>query len=640
MGRVLTNNTSLQYAIETAIGSLAQAVAAQGTLTFTGQPADAETVVIGGQTYTWETAAIDVADEVAVGADVAESISNLVSAINTGASGSGTIWGAGTTQNSDVTARKGPGDTLIVTARTPGTAANSVGTTETMANASWGAATLEGGLNDGDAGAFNSEWKSLEPNDIADLGADITTVARDPISNSRQRRKGTVTDLDSQAGFDADLTLDVFEDFAENFTFALAVNRDTVFRGAHVANGAYQVTELTAAQAAKFIATGGVITLVNGRNYVQPANNGLAPLTADPGLNDAELEVAGLTTEDAPTNAVVELAGVRTDDVTWDWDAPTKTAAMTSAADITDWSTLGFSPGQVVHIGSPDGSGGVTNGFTNAVLDDMFGYARIRAINGATMTMDKVDAALQFDDLTAETTDIMYGRFFRNVPVSDPDFIERSVQIEAAWVNLQDPGPGDEYEYAVGNFANQLTFNIPLTNKATVSVGLIGTDTPTPVTTRKLGADSARQPSGTGAFNTSADIARLRITEADEDGLTTDFKNLTITLSNNVNPEKVLGTLGAKFMNAGNFDVDIEAQLLFTNSGVTRAIRNNETLTMDFVLKNDDTAIAVDIPSHTLGGGAKTLPVDESVLIDTTVQAFQDSTLGTSIGMSLIPVVP
>ena len=38
-------------------------------------------------------------------------------------------------------------------------------------------------------------WKSLEPNGINSFGAEITTVARSPISKNRQRRKGTVVDL-------------------------------------------------------------------------------------------------------------------------------------------------------------------------------------------------------------------------------------------------------------------------------------------------------------------------------------------------------------------------------------------------------------------------------------------------------------
>ena len=99
----------------------------------------------------------------------------------------------------------------------------------------------------------------------------------------------------------------------------------------------------------------------------------------------------------------------------------------------------------------------------------------------------------------------------------------------------------------------------------------------------------------------------------------------------------MLGRVGAAFINAGNLEVNIEAQLLFTNGAVISAIRNNETVTMDFILRNDDGVVAVDIPSMTLGGGGREYPVNESVLLNATAQAFQDSVLGTSMGISIMP---
>lgn len=639
MGRVLTNNTSLAYAIETALGSLAKAVPATGTLTFTGNAADLETVTIGAQVYTFEDAVLDVADEVALGADTGETIDNLVAAINASAAGDGTAYATGTAENADVTAARGPGLTLVVTAKTPGAAANAVATTETVVNASWGAATLEGGL-DADAGV-ETAWKLTEPNTINQFGAEVTTTPRNPISNRRQRRKGAVTDLDSSLEFEADMTFDAFEDFAEGFVFARAVNADLVFRGALVADGAYHLdAPLSAAQSAKLVNAAGAITLVDAAGYVNAANNGLKPIAAAPGLRSARIEAAGLVDEAPSGEERLRLAGIRTDDLTWDWDGASRTATLTSAADIADFAALGLTPGQFLHVGSSDGAGGVTNAFTNVAANDMFGYARIRSISGASMTMDKVDVALQFDDLTAEAVDLLFGRFVRNVPVDDADFVERSFQFEAAWDNLADPGPGDEYEYSLGNFCDVWQFNLPLTDKAIATFGFVGTDTPIPSETRKTGADAPRQPQGTDALNTSSDIARIRVTEVDEDGLTTDFKSLTLTFGNGVSPEKVLGTLGARFLNTGNFEVGYEAEVLFTSSGVTRAIRNNETVTAEFILRNDDGAIAVDIPSHTLGGGGRNLPVNESVTLNTVGEAFEDPVLGTSVGVSEIPAAP
>ena len=641
MGRVLTNNTSLAYAIESALGSLSAAVAASGYIDFTVQVADAETVTLNGQAYTFEDAAIDTAFEVDIGANLAESLDNLIAAVNAGA-GSGTAYGAGTTANADVYAYKGAGNRVHFVARTAGTAGNALTLATTVTGATASGATLASGAAAAEGGV--SDWKLLEPNDIGTFGAETTTTPRSPISKNRQRRKGKITDLDSAADFEADATIDMFEDFIEGFVFARAIHHDLTFRGAHVANGAYQLqgdeADISAGQASRLLNAAGVITLLAARGYSNAANNGLQALGTAGAANDSRLAVAGLTTEDAPANAVVELAGLRTDDCTWDYD-DADYATLTSAGDIADWSVF-LTVGQHVHFGSPDSAGAVTNAFTNVTAEDTFGYARVRSISGASVVFDKLDATLKFDGGAAKTTDIMFGRFVRNVSVDDADYLERSFQFEAAYDNLQDPGPGDEYEYAKGNYCNEMSFELPLTDKATVSLGFVGTDTDSPSSTRKNGAASPRDPSGTDAFNTSSEIARLRVQELDEDGLTTDFKSMTLTLNNQASPEKVLGTLGARFMNVGVFLVDMEATLLFTNSGVVSAIRNNTALQADFVLKNDDQAICVDLPRITLGGGGKSFPVNESVNIAVTGEAYGDpaAEVTTSIGFSFIPVVP
>ena len=123
--------------------------------------------------------------------------------------------------------------------------------------------------------------------------------------------------------------------------------------------------------------------------------------------------------------------------------------------------------------------------------------------------------------------------------------------------------------------------------------------------------------------------------------MTTDFKSLTLTLNNNVTPEKVLGTLGARYVNTGIFEVNVEAQLVFTNPLVVNRIRDNTVVSLTTILKNDDAgSIVFDIPSLTLGGGDREFPTNESVLINTTGEAVGDDTLNTSIGVSIFPFAP
>lgn len=491
-------------------------------------------------------------------------------------------------------------------------------------------------------------WFLLEPNDITTLGAQITTVARSPISKNRQRRHGTVTDLDSSVEFEHDLTLSVVETFIEAFIFAEAVNADTVFRGVAAVSGGYTIPAATAAQAAKFqFTSGGPISLVYARGYVNAANNGLRALTSDLASSGTTLPITGSAAETPPTNAVVEMAGIRATAgdlaINVTGTGAVLSSGNNSVTNDIDFTTLGLTVGQIIHIG------GMTNAnrFFGAGPVASYGYARVTSIAAAALGLDKLSSTLVDSDGTDDGSggnlvpvDLLFGRYIRNVAVDHADYLERSFTIEAAWDNLQNPGPGAEYSYAVGNLCNEMAITLPLTDKATISFGYIGTDTQNPTTSRATNASTPIEPRKVGAFNTSADILRLRVTELDEDGLTTDFKEATLTLRNNVSPEKVLGTLGARYMNTGNFEVDLEGQILFTDGDVVDAIRANTEVTMDFILKNADGAIAVDIPAMTLGDGSAELPVNESVMLNLTGQAHQSTTFGTSIGVSLFPVVP
>lgn len=479
------------------------------------------------------------------------------------------------------------------------------------------------------------DWKVLEPNGITTFGPTISTVARNPISPNRQRRKGTITDLDSSVEFEADLTIDSFTDFMEAFVSATAVNKDLLFNEVDATGTGYTIPAATAAQAAKLqFTSGGPISLMYARGYATAANNGLKELGADVSSSDTEIEVAGLTAETAPAKAILEIAGIRPEEgdlaLTVSGATGTLTSNNNSVTNALDFTTLGLTVGQTIHIG------GLTtaNQFSAGA-----GYARIASLAAQSISLDKMDATLATDPGAAETVDLLFGLFVRNVSVGDPEFLEISHQFEATYPNLGSAGQ-TEYEYALGNFCNQLTVNLPLTDKATATFAFLGTDTETPTQTRKTNASSPREPIKTSAVNTTSDVARLRVTEVDETGLMTDFKSLTLTINNNVSAQKCIGNLGALFVNTGIFEIDIEAQVLFTSSGPLSAIRENRTVSMDFRLKNDNGAIAFDIPSMTLGGGGKEFPLNETVLLNSTAQAFADDALDTSISASLFAVTP
>lgn len=134
---------------------------ASGTLTLTGNAGNTETVTIDTKVYTFQTVLTNVNGHVLIGASASDSIDNLIAAITLGA-GSGTTYAAATTAHPSATAAAGAGDTMTCTALVGGTGGNSIATTETLANGSWGDVTLLGGVTETVViGAKTYTWKTV-----------------------------------------------------------------------------------------------------------------------------------------------------------------------------------------------------------------------------------------------------------------------------------------------------------------------------------------------------------------------------------------------------------------------------------------------------------------------------------------------
>jgi hypothetical protein len=466
-------------------------------------------------------------------------------------------------------------------------------------------------------------WKTQEPNSIGAYGATTTQVARTPISKNRQRRKGVTTDLDSAMDFDTDLTASAFDDFVEGFLFAAftgEVDRDP----SEVTGTAYTVD------------TGTVIpvqALVRGVNFGVQANNGLHLVDGVP--TATSITATGLSAEATPPAAAhVEIVGLEGE--AGDITVTNSGGVITIGSTLLDFTDFGLRPGQNIFIG---GTATLNRFFASPSLNNT-GMARVVSVAATAIVIDKTSETFVTDTGAAKQIQIFFGRFVKNLPTNDASFLVRSFQFEMGFPGLADNGVDSAYGYSKGNLSDSMAVSLPLTDKAGISFGFIGTDTTTPSETRADEAENAIDPIRTDSFSTSTDCIRLRIQNVDETGLTTDFKSATITFNNGISPEKVLCTLGAAYMNYGMFEVNIETQALFTDPDVIAAIRNNTTVSMDFGVKNDNGVIMFDIPSMTLGDGSLDIPENESVLINVTSEAFQDPILNSSIGVSILPYVP
>jgi hypothetical protein len=121
------------------INATTTASSKSGTLSYTGQPSNAETVTLGTKTYVFQTTLTDVDGNVKIGATLTESIDNLIAAMKLDA-GAGTKYAASTTAhpNAALLAYQHVSDTMVVTQST----GTGLASTETITNANWGAPTL------------------------------------------------------------------------------------------------------------------------------------------------------------------------------------------------------------------------------------------------------------------------------------------------------------------------------------------------------------------------------------------------------------------------------------------------------------------------------------------------------------------
>lgn len=477
-------------------------------------------------------------------------------------------------------------------------------------------------------------WKSIEPNSYEKFGNEYGKVARNPISKNRQRRKGLLTSLTSGIEVSQDLTLETLADFTSAFLFARATGQTSpgpvaLYAGASFNTLASNGTAYTHAALAAAIPAG---RLVYGRGWGTAGNNGLKLVTA--GGTTTTTPASGLASE-TPTqvsHASIQVAGVQgaTGDIELDANGDLISTVL-------DFTTLGLTVGQFIKLG------GSTSGtqFATAAYN---GTARISGtITANLIPLDThswtVGAA---DDGATKTIQVLFGQFVRNVAVDHADFLEQYIQFELVLAGLQNPGPGDEYEYSTGNLANELSGNLPLQNKAEVSVAFVGLNTEDPTTTRKTNAASPVQPVQVAGFSTSTDIARLGVAELDGTELTTYFKQFDFVVKNSVAGEFALGNLAAVFMNVGNLEVDVESTVIFTDSRVTAAIRANETLNVLWQLKNGDGGVIFNMPSCEPGDGAKEFPLNQSVLLNLSLGGFGDpnQVFGFTLGVSFFPYLP
>lgn len=449
-------------------------------------------------------------------------------------------------------------------------------------------------------------WYPLDPNSYSDFGGEIATVARDPINPSRQRKKGVTTDLDASGGFNQDLTGSNLNRLLQGFLFADARERATT---APMNSTALALTNVDAVNAEYEAASGlgifaaGDLLLASG--FANSGNNGLkvvvtsaagavqvsGSLVAETPASDAKLENVGFQFPSADLSVALVSSNL---------------VALNSVA--TDMTTLGINAGDWIYLGGD----GATTKFANNQ-----GFGRVKSITANQIVLDKTSWEGATEAGTGKTIQMFIGMVIKNE--KDPDLIvRRTYQLERT---VGEDSNGTMSEYLIGAVGNELSVNVAQADKVTVDLSFVATDNEQRdgLTGVKAGT-RIDLPANADAFNTSNDFARIKLaalssTDSSPSPLFAFATELTLTVNNNVTPNKAIAVLGAFDTTAGTFEVGGSLTAYFADIAAVQAVRNNADITIDMILVKENAGMLFDLPLISLGGGRLNVEKDQSITI-------------------------
>jgi len=454
--------------------------------------------------------------------------------------------------------------------------------------------------------AGGAEWYGLDPNSFADFGGSIKTMARRPISPSRQRKKGVTVDFDASGGFGIDLTQTNLQRLLQGFFFAdLRVKAELSIT--NVKQAGIEEDYEPAAGGDGFFAN----DLLFAKGFAVAGNNGLKLVVS--GAATSVVSTTALTAEVVPApRGTISRVGHQFATADARIDSSGTYPKMTTEIAGKDLTKLGVLPGEWIYIG------GDTAVMTFATAADN-GWARIRSVAAHYLEFDKTSGTMVNDNGAAKTIQIFCGRVLKNEVGTA--IVRRTYQLERTLGAPDEDQPTQiQSEYVIGAVPNELTINVPIADKITADLSFVGIDVEqrTGVTGVKTGTHNAVAEAD--AFNTSSDFARVRMSVVGTaTALFAYFTELKLTIKNNVSPNKSVGVLGSFEVTAGIFEISGSLTAYLADLAATAAVRSNSDITLDIVLAKANTGIAIDFPIISLGDARAKVELDKAIMLPLTM---------------------
>jgi hypothetical protein len=457
-------------------------------------------------------------------------------------------------------------------------------------------------------------WIPYEPNEYNDFGGQISTIAREPIADDRQRKKGVITDLDSAGGFTNDLTQTNLQELLQGFFFA-NLRRKAERTVTAVDIDAENPDEYEVASTTGFL----VNSLIKGSGFTNSANNAVNLVTAV--TTNVSVEVAtGLLVAEAspPADAKITVVGYQFASGTLDVNVSGDFPRLVRASGSVDFTTLGIIPGEWIFVGGD----GASQDFATAANN---GFKRVRAVAATYIELDKSTLPMVNETGTSLTVRIFFGRVLKNETGSN--IVRRTYQLERTLGAPDTSEPTEiQSEYLIGAVPSELVFNINTADKITCDLSFMACDHET--RTGEQGVKGGTRPSivESDAFNTSSDFSRIKLaavsnTNEAPDPLFAFVTEMTLTVNNNVTANKAIGTLGAFDLTAGNFQVSGEMTAYFSDVSAITAVRDNSSITLDMAMVKNNSGMVIDLPLLVLSDARANIEKDAPITLPITADA-------------------
>jgi len=475
------------------------------------------------------------------------------------------------------------------------------------------------------------EWFDLEPNSYSDFGSEITNVARAPIDPSRQRKKGTITDLDASGGFNSDLTQNNLTRLMQGFFFADAREKESTapLNGTPVALSAVVTGANEEFQAASGLGSFLVGHLIKGSNFGDASNDGLKTVIT---VSATAIEVSETLVAEAapPATSFIEACGFQF--AAGDLDIVASASSITLTTIIADLTTLGLNVGEWIFVGG--------DATINQFANNDPGYARVKSIAANVIELDDTTWTPLTENTTTEELQIFFGTVIRNE--NDPALIiRRSYSLER---QLGQDANGTQSEYLEGAIANELTLNIPRADKLNVDLGFVAMDSVQRNGTTGIKSGNRNSLVNEDAFNTSSDFYRIKMSIVDPvtlnpTALFAFVSEADISISNGVTATKAIGVLGGFDASAGDFEVSGSLTAFFSDVAAMAAVRNNSDVALNMIAASRNSAVVFDMPLIALGGGRLNVEKDAPIMIPVETNAAE-CPQGYTLLSAWLPYVP